>query len=205
MWESRKMIITAPQHHALSTHLVVTVLAGDRRIWITAPQAVYMAIAALVTPEEIRGSHATYTHLRPTRWRVCAVTSTHLAFVELEFDGEDYDAEEERKRLNPERRGYREPPASAMVVSAWARPLATALKLRAAEISRDHPTEGGGFRLGRIVIEFADGTIAPAEGGFSCPTQRAEGDSDRWDDFIAAIRRGSPYLTVELEPGDRPV
>src|ERR1700743_3679082 len=138
------MIITAPQHHALSTHLVVTVLAGDRRIWITAPQAVYMAIAALVTPEEIRGSHATYTHLRPTRWRVCAVTSTHLAFVELEFDGEDYDAEEERKRLNPERRGYREPPASAMVVSAWARPLATALTLRAAEISRDHPIEGAG-------------------------------------------------------------
>jgi hypothetical protein len=25
-----------------------------------------------------------------------------------------------------------------------------------------------------------------------------EGDSDRWDDFVAAIRTGSPYLTLEL-------
>ena len=105
------MIITAPQHEALSTHLVVTVPAGDRRIQLTAPQAVYTAIAALVAPEEIRGSHATYTHLiRPTRWRVCAVTSTHLSFVELEFDGEDYDAEEERKRLQQEPRAIEKRP-----------------------------------------------------------------------------------------------
>jgi len=197
------MIITAPQHKALSKHLVVTVPVGDRRIWITAPQAVYTAIAALVAPEEIRGSHATYAHLRPTRWRVWAVTSTHLAFVELGFDGEDYDAEEEWKRLKPEPRGYREAPANATVVSAWARPLVTALKLKAAEIGRDNPTAGGGFRLDRVVVEFADGTIAPAEGSFSCPMQRAEGDSDRWDDFIAAMRRGSPYLTAELVPGNR--
>ena len=91
------------------------------------------------------------------------------------------------------------------MVSAWARPLVTALKLKAAEIGRDHPTAGGGFRLYRVVVEFADGTIAPAERAFSCPIQRAEGDSDRWDAFIAAIRRGSPYLTVELEPGNRSV
>ena len=186
------MIVTASQHAALTTHLVVTVPAGDRRIRLTAPQAVYTAIAALVDPEEIRGSHATYAHLRPTRWSVWAVTSTHLAFVELEFDGEDYDAEEEGKRL-----------ASPTVVSTWARPLATALKLNAAGIVRDHPTAGGGFRLYRVTVEFADGTTAPAEGGFSCPMQRADGDSDRWDDFIAAIRRGSPYLTVELESWNR--
>lgn len=103
------MIVTASQHAALTTHLVVTVPAGDRRIRLTAPQAVYTAIAALVDPEEIRGSHATYAHLRPTRWSVWAVTSTHLAFVELEFDGEDYDAEEEgsdstRSRVGIEKR-----------------------------------------------------------------------------------------------------
>jgi hypothetical protein len=197
------MIVTASQHAALTTHLVVTVPAGDRPIRLTAPQAVYTAIAALVDPEEIRGSHATYAHLMPTRWSVWAVTSTHLAFVELEFDGEDYDAEEEGKRLNPESRGHREAPASSTVVSTWARPLATALKLNAAGIVRDHPTAGGGFRLYRVTVEFADGTTAPAEGGFSCPMQRADGDSERWDDFIAAIRRGSPYLTVELESWNR--
>lgn len=146
-------------------------------------------------PEEIRGSHATYAHLRPTTWRVWAVTSTHLAFVELEFDAEDYDAEEEAKRRNP-----RQAPTDATLVSAWARPLVTALKLKAAGIIRD-PGPAGGFRLYQVAVEFADGAIAPAEGGFSM--QRAEGDSDRWDDFIAAIRRGSPHLTVELEPGNR--
>ena len=195
------MIITASQDAALITHLVVTVPAGDRRIWLTAPQAVYTAIAALVDPEEIRGSHATYAHLRPTRWSVWAVTSTHLAFVELEFDGEDYDADEEAQRLNPEGISplYRQSPAQHRLVSAWARPLVTALKLKCGGINSD-PGPTGEFRLNQISVEFADGTTVPEEGTtLFCPLQRAEGDSDRWDDFVAAIRAGSPYLTLELK------
>lgn len=191
------MIITATQHNALNDHLVATVQLGDRRASIAAPQAVHTAIAALVDPTQIMGSHAEYAHLRPTRWRVWVVATTHLAFVELEFDDDDYDSEEEARRINLGRGA-----ANYTLVSAWARPLVAALKLKAAGIVRDATTAGltGAFRLNQVAIEFADGTSAPAEGGLSCPIRRADGDSDRWDGFIAAIRSGSPYLTVELAP-----
>jgi len=190
------MIITASPHEALSHHLVAT---GADRMRHGAPQALYTAVAALTGLAEIRGSHATYSHLRPTRWRAWVVTSTHLAFVEFEFDGDDYDAQEEANRLDP---AYRQSRAGERLVSAWARPLVTALRLMSGGIDRDHTTAGptGAFRLNQIAVEFADGTTVPAEETETLllPMHRAEGDSLRWDDFVAAVRAGSPYLTLEL-------
>jgi len=199
------MIITASQHEALSSHLFATDSMGALH---RAPTAVHTAIAALIEPTDINGSHCEYAQLDPVRWRVWATTATHLAHTEVKFENEDtYDAEEEEARLDPLRQAkrplaYRTSPARHDLVAAWTRPLLGILRVKADGIDRDYDAVGNesAFRLQGITVEFADGTIVPSEGRLRIPmqSQRAEGDSDRWEDFIEAIRKGSPYHTLEL-------
>jgi hypothetical protein len=195
------MRITASQQAALDAHLIATSFQNTR---YRAPRAVYTAIAALVDPAEIRGSHGEFLRLKPTTWRIWVMTSTHLAYVEIKFENEDeYDADEEAKRIDPpEGPGFRRDPARGQLVSAWVRPLVRAERLTLDSIDRDYAGSGfeADFRLHGVAIEFADGLRTPGEGFLRCRTrtQRAEGDSERWDEFIAGIRRGSPLLTLEL-------
>ena len=192
------MIIDKSQQDSLSVHLVATAFGRAR---LGAPQPVHRAVAALVDPTEIVGSHATYGHLRPTRWRVWVATSTHLAYVEMEFDEDDYDAQEEIERIKSQAFSNAQSFAAARLVSAWARPLVTATDLTASRIDQDYIHNAPGpFRLQDIAIKFADGTRVPAEGGLSFPTHPADEDGERWDAFVAAIRDGSRYATVELKP-----
>jgi hypothetical protein len=192
------MRITGSQQAALDAHLIAT---SEPRTHHRAPRAFYSAIAALVDPAEIKGSHGQYDRRLPARWRIWVVTSTHLAYVEIKFDNEDdYDADEEANRLLTLGQPFARLAAPGQLVSAWVRPLVTAVKLTAESIDRDYNLAGNllEFRLHNIAIEFADGLITPGEGFLRCQPQRAAGDSERWDDFIAAIRDGSPYLTLEL-------
>lgn len=192
------MRITGPQQAALDAHLIAT---SEPRTHHRAPRAFYTAIAALVDPAEIKGSHGEYKRLKPATWRIWVVTSAHMAYVEIKFDNEDdYDADEEANRLLAQGQPFTKLAAPGQLVSAWVRPLVTAVKLTSESIDRDYNLAGHllEFRLQSIAIEFADGLITPGEGSLGCQTQRAEGDSKRWDGFIAAIREGSPYLTLKL-------
>lgn len=194
------MIITGTKHQALSVHVSAT---GPARAIHVAPQAVYTVLAALMEPADIVASHATYFSQNPTRWRVWAVSSTRLAFVEFEFDADDYDAQEESNRLHPENISpvLRMSAPRERLVSAWVRPLATALKMKSGSITREYPggVPAAHFSLNKIAVEFADGTRVPAEGALTLAIQPADGDGLRWDEFVAAIRAGSPYLTFEMD------
>jgi hypothetical protein len=196
------MKITASQQAALDAHLTATI-PGTPATQHRAPRAFDGVIAALVDPAEIEGSHGEYQRLQPARWRVWVVTPTHLAYVEIKFDNEDdYDADEEANRVIAPGQPFIRDPARGELVSAWVRPLVTAVKLTSESIGRDFNRWGHllEFRLQSIAIEFADGLRTPGEGSLRCGKQshRVQGDAERWEGFIAAIREGSPYLTLEL-------
>jgi hypothetical protein len=182
------MQLTESQLDVLKPHIMPTIRhsgPGER----LAPRAVAMALAALIEPGGIVASHTTCDITKPTRWTIWAVTDTRLAHVEFTFDAESYDWREDSGRERP---GSIDKPVEGKLVEVSARPLSAVVELTFSlcEYSRGVYGFGGqDFRYRDIGLKFAAGSPVHIE----VPGFNNDGERDRWDGLVKAIRDGMHF------------
>jgi hypothetical protein len=154
---------------------VVTVL-GRRP-----PKPVYLAVAALVDPPDIKGSWTTWESDDKgpddsrTRWTCWVATSAALACAELEFNTALYDEDAEAE--------LGDSPLQATVKQAWRRPLSDVVEI---QIGRLIGATRESFRIDAVRLRFPDGEV-------ELPGQGTLTDEKRFDEFLTAINTSLPF------------
>jgi hypothetical protein len=137
------------------------------------PTPVYSAVASLnIDPGDLKWSWTTFATNGQTTWICWVVSSTALAYVEVEFGTAMYDAAEEksrgRQRINA---------ASTTITQAWKRPLAGVVELRVG------CPQGDDVRL-----RFVDEKIILQKR----PLGNGDGPQ-RFENFLASIHAALPF------------
>jgi hypothetical protein len=153
----------------------------------SAPWAVLLAVAALVGDEDITGSWTDYQPNEPeghTTWTEHIATAKRLIHVQLQFDAQMYDFDEDNDGLTRRR-------VTAAIREAWARRLSDVAQLRIGHCGERLPERGphNWVPIGDVSLSFNDGGKVQFE--FDQQRMGYPQERERSDQFIAAVRTGA--------------
>jgi hypothetical protein len=155
------------------------------------PYCQIMTMRALVgTADDIVASHTLLSPEPETVWKLWAFTAGSIAFVEAEYETDNYDFGEDDQRRQGNGFGNPDEPVST---TAWSRPVRTIMAFEIVEVryaSRNRAFGRGTseFYPTIIKIAFSDETSTLVNVGRSLDD---ESKRQRWDAFVTAARQAA--------------
>lgn len=180
------MKITAPDQGAYWNQLAAHTAAGQPNgSVVAAPWTLRLRVAALVGNADIDASFATFDGSGPSTWTVAIITTDgRLAVLRMQFDAENYDAEQDGAGTNP---------ANATVIESCVRRLSDVVRLDIsnAQLRRNsfnHVMQDV-LDVGDVSLTFSDHTVVDLSIDQVAMTRYQDRQRSDSDIFIDLVRQ----------------